>query len=64
MSAMLDDFQEVRALLAIAALAILTVLVWTHHIGDTVFGSCFAAIFACYTAHSLCDDKWPDRNKV
>ena len=61
MSAMLDDFQEVRALLAIAALAILTVLVWTHHIGDTAFASCFGAIFACYTAHSLCDDKWPDR---
>jgi hypothetical protein len=58
---MLDDFAEVRAILAMSALVILTVLVWTGHIGDTAFAACFTTVFACYSAHSLCDDKFPDR---
>jgi hypothetical protein len=61
---MLDDFAEVRALLAMAALAALVVLVWTGHIGGTIFGACFSAIFACYTAHSCIDDKLPDRPEL
>ena len=58
---MLDDFAEVRALLAMAALVILTVLVWTGHIGDGSFAACFSVVFGCYTAHSLADDKIRDR---
>jgi hypothetical protein len=60
-SEMLDDFAEVRAILAMSALVILTVLVWTNHIGGTIFGACFTTVFGCYTAHSCIDDKLPDR---
>jgi hypothetical protein len=54
------DYTETRAALAVTGLAIITTLVATHRIGDVVFGSCFCAILAMYTAHCIMDDKWPD----
>jgi hypothetical protein len=61
---MLDDFAEVRALLAMAALASLIVMVWTGHITGMVFGACFTTVFGCYTAHSCIDDKIPNRPEL
>jgi hypothetical protein len=48
--------------MALAGLATITMLVYTGHIGDTTYATCFCALFGCFTAHSLLDDKLPDRN--
>jgi hypothetical protein len=56
------DYRETRAVLAIAGLAIITTLIWRHFMGEASFSACFGVIFACYTAHSVLDDKIPDAN--
>lgn len=56
----LKDYVETRAALAVSGLAIITTLVAHRLIGDGCFGVCFSAIFGCFTAHSLLDDKFPD----
>jgi hypothetical protein len=56
------DYTQLRTVMALAGLTIITVLVVCKDIGDTAYATCFCAIFGCFTAHSLLDDKFPDRN--
>jgi hypothetical protein len=60
---LLHDFVEVRALVVISGLCIITYLVLHHVIGDGAFSTCFVTLIGCYTAHSCLDDKLPDRNQ-
>lgn len=60
---LLHDFVEMRALLAIAGLSIITYLVLHRAIDGGAFATCFVAIVGCYTAHCCLDDKFPDRNQ-
>lgn len=55
------DYTQLRAILAVVGLGLITYMVIEKTIGDMAFAECFVAIFACFTAHSLLDDKFPDR---
>jgi len=58
----LGDYTETPAVIAYAGLAIITALVDKHLLTGSEFVTSFVAIIGCFTAHSLCDDKFPDRN--
>lgn len=62
MSTALDDYTQVRTVLASSSLAIITVALFTKYLEGGAFAACMSAILACYTAHSIFDDKLPDQN--
>ena len=58
------DYRETRAVVMYVGRAIITTLIAKHLLSGGEFVTSFLAIIGCFTAHSLCDDKFPDRNGV
>jgi hypothetical protein len=62
MIASLNDYTQVRTVLAASSLIIITVALFTKYLEGGAFAASLSAILACYSAHSIFDDKYPDRN--
>lgn len=56
------DYTETRAIVALTFMVVLVIALFTHFITGEEFVAGLTAILACFTAHSLIDDKLPDRN--
>jgi hypothetical protein len=61
MSTVFDDYTQVRTVLAASSLIIITVALFTKYLEGGAFAASLSAILACYSAHSIFDDKLPDR---
>lgn len=58
-----QDYTETRAIVALVFTIVLTVALFAHFVSGGEFVAGLTAILAAFTAHSLCDDKLPDRNQ-
>jgi hypothetical protein len=57
----LPDFGEARFILAMIATMVASVALFTHHLTGGEWVAIEGTILGLYTAHSICDDKIPDR---
>lgn len=58
------DYTETRAIVALVGLGALIVGLFTHFIEGSQFVTGLLGIVGCFTAHSLIDDKIPDRTTI
>lgn len=59
---MLVDYSEARFILASVVSAIASAALFTHFVTGGEWVTMQTAVLACYTAHSVLDDKLNDRN--